>query len=149
MLPPPVPHALIGRRLLALAYDLWPALALCLLLSLGFTLAYQAAGHGVRETIPPFSAWQWLLWLGCWALVGLYATESWYRGGQTLGMRPWRLQVVATDGGVPTRAALWRRYALGSLALALAGAGFWWAWLDPQRLTWQDRFSATRLVRRR
>ncbi|WP_078059585.1 RDD family protein [Xanthomonas massiliensis] len=141
----PPPRALVGRRLLALAYDLWPALALCLALSLGFTLAYLGAGHGARENIPPFSAWQWALWLACWGVVGLYATWSWGHGGQTLGMRPWRLRLVAPDGTAPSRLALWRRYAMGTLSLLAGGAGFWWAWLDPQRLAWHDRFSRTRL----
>ncbi|MEO5629212.1 MAG: RDD family protein, partial [Thermomonas sp.] len=39
------------------------------------------------------------------------------------------------------------RYAIGSASLLLAGAGFWWAWLDPDRLTWHDRFSGTRMLR--
>ena len=71
---------------------------------------------------------------------------SWRRGGQTLGMRPWRLRVVAADGGRPTlRARCCVRYAVGTLSLLLAGCGFWWAWLDRDRLTWHDRASGTRM----
>ncbi|MNV66805.1 RDD family protein [compost metagenome] len=72
---------------------------------------------------------------------------SWRRGGQTLGMRPWRLRVVSLDGTVPTRRQLWRRYAVGSLSVLAAGLGFWWALLDRQRLTWHDRASGTRVAR--
>lgn len=142
------PRALIGRRLLALLYDLWPVLALWMVVSTLFTLGYTFLGHhAVRENIAPFSALQWSLWLACWLVAGLYATISWRRGGQTLGMRPWRLKVTATDGSAPSRKQLWKRYAVATVSLLLGGLGFWWAWFDRDRLAWHDRFSATRMVR--
>ncbi|KPN06085.1 putative RDD family membrane protein YckC [Xanthomonas arboricola] len=138
------PPALVVWRLLALCYDAWPVLALWMLISAAFTLGFTLAGHPARENIAPFSGWQWLLWLCCWIAAGVYATVSWRRGGQTLGMRPWRLSLV---GPQATWRALWVRYAVGTLSLALAGAGFWWAWLDRDRLAWHDRASGTRLQR--
>lgn len=144
---PEKPAALIGWRLLALLYDLWPVVALWMLASAAFTFAYTFGGHDSHDNIPPFSAWQWLLWLVCWLITALYAVPSWRRGGQTLGMRPWRLKVVAVDGSAPDRRALLVRYAVGSISLLLAGLGFWWAWIDRDRLTWHDRASGTRMVR--
>jgi uncharacterized RDD family membrane protein YckC len=139
---------LIGWRVLALVYDLWPALALWMLASLAFTVAFTMSGHADRENIAPFSALQWLLWLTCWLLTAAYALLSWRRGGQTLGMRPWRLKVVAADGiSAPTWRALWLRYAIGTVSLLLGGLGFWWAWFDRDRLTWHDRASGTRMMR--
>jgi len=142
------PRALIGWRLLALLYDVWPVLALWMLISLGFTLGYTFLGHhAARENITPYSPLQLLLWLCCWSVAGLYATLSWARGGQTLGMRPWRLKVVDTQGGAPTVQALWLRFGVATVSLALAGLGFWWAWIDRERLTWHDRLSGTRMIR--
>lgn len=142
------PRALIGWRLLALLYDFWPVLALWMVVSTLFTLGYTFLGHhATRENIAPFSALQWLLWLVCWLVGGLYATISWRRGGQTLGMRPWRLKVTAADGSAPSRGQLWKRYAVATLSLLLGGLGFWWAWFDKDRLAWHDRLSATRMVR--
>jgi uncharacterized RDD family membrane protein YckC len=74
---------------------------------------------------------------------------------QSAALVGWRLlalvydlfRVVAADGGRPNLAALCRRYAVGSLSLVLGGAGFWWAWIDRERLTLHDRVSRTRLVR--
>lgn len=143
------PRPLIGLRLLALFYDLWPALALWMLASLCFTLGFTVAGHhDPHENIAPLSGLQWLLWVTCWLLSGLYAVISWRRGGQTLGMRPWRLVVIGTDGRVPSWRALCLRYAVGTVSLLAAGGGFWWAWIDRDRLVWHDRASGTRMLRK-
>ena len=37
--------------------------------------------------------------------------------------------------------------ALATLSLLAGGAGFWWAWIDRDRLTWHDRASGSRVVR--
>lgn len=140
------PASLLLWRLLALLYDFFPALALWMLVGALFTAGY-AMGHAARENIAPFSALQWVLWVCCWAVTGLYATLSWRRGGQTLGMRPWRLQVVKAEGGAPRLGQLWLRYAVGTLSVLMGGLGLWWALLDRQRLSWHDRASGTRVIR--
>lgn len=133
-------RALVGRRLLALLYDLLPATGLWFGVAAAFTLAH---GDAIRGG-----------WLGglelsaLWLATGVYATCSWRHGGQTLGMRPWKLKVIAADGGTATWRALWLRYAAGTVSLLLAGAGFWSAWIDPDGLAWHDRISGTRLGRR-
>lgn len=144
----PKPHpnptrspALVGWRLLALTYDFFPMLALWFVTAGVFTLLHGDAVSGG--------------WLGgvefmaLWVVAGLYATVSWHRGGQTIGMRPWRMRVFdAKIGSEHTHwPRLWLRYAVGSLSLLLAGAGFWWAWIDRDRLTWHDRASGTRMSR--
>ena len=145
---PTRPRALVGWRLLALLYDLLPVVALWMLASLLFNIGYTVLGHHPeRENIPSGSLVSWLLFLACLGVTGLYATLSWRRGGQTLGMRPWRLRLLAVDGNALGWKALWLRYAVGVLSLLAAGLGFWWAWFDRDRLTWHDRASGTRLVR--
>lgn len=138
--------ALVGWRLLALFYDLWPVLAIWMLVAVPFIVVDAAMAGDDRHNIAPFSAMWWLLWVTCWLASGLYATTSWRRGGQTLGMRPWRLRVVAADGAAIKWRTLWIRYAVGTLSLLLGGLGFWWAWFDREKLTWHDRASATRVV---
>mgnify|MGYP001014273160 CR=1 FL=1 len=141
------PRAHIGWRLLALLYDLLPVLALWMLTAIPFVLVDVALSGNVRHNVEAFSPLGWAEWFACWLVTGLYATFSWGRGGQTLGMRPWRLKVVAADGAAPTRRALWKRFAMATLSTLPAGLGFWWAWLDRDRLAWHDRFSGTRMVR--
>ena len=137
------PHALIGWRLLALSYDLWPAAALWMAVAALFLLANDNA------PLTAFSLGQIALWCACWLVTGGYAIVSWHRGGKTLGMRPWRLRLVGLDGTRPSLTALTKRYLVGTLSLLLGGMGFWWAWLDRDRLTWHDRISGTRLIRER
>jgi uncharacterized RDD family membrane protein YckC len=68
----------------------------------------------------------------------------WVHGGQTLGMRTWRLRMVRENGtGLRKRDAL-ARLAWAALCLAPAGAGFLWMLLDRERLTCYDRLSHTR-----
>jgi uncharacterized RDD family membrane protein YckC len=141
------PAALIGRRLLSLLYDLLPVVALWFLVAVPFIVLDAMLSGDVRHNIAPYSLLWWLQWLACWGATGLYATLSWHRGGQTLGMRPWRLRVVGLDGAPAPWRCLWLRYAVGMLSLLAAGLGFWWAWIDRDRLTWHDRLSGTRMVR--
>lgn len=144
---PARPSPLLIRRLLSLFYDLWPSLALWMLTAVPFVLLDVAlSGGNTHHNIAPYSPLGWLLWIACWGVSGLYATASWKRGGQTLGMRPWRLRLQTPDGRAPTRAMLWKRYAIGTLSLLCGGLGFWWALFDKQKLAWHDRFSGTRLV---
>jgi len=78
-------------------------------------------------------------------VVGLFLVFFWVRGGQTLGMRAWRLRLVRDDGtGLGLRDAL-VRLAWATLCIAPAGAGLLWMLLDPDRLTCYDRLSRTRL----
>ena len=130
--------ALIGWRLLALTYDFFPVLALWFAIAAVFTFANGDAVRGGWLGLIEFSA--------MWLVGGWYAVSSWRRGGQTLGMRAWRLRVTAADGGAASTGALWLRYAVGGVSLVLAGMGFWWAWLDRSGLTWHDRISESRML---
>ena len=141
------PDALMLQRMLALLYDLWPVVALWMLLSALFNLGFFVAGHGEREILKTGSALGILLWLCCWWVAGVYAVMSWSRGGQTLGMRAWRLRVTGMGETPPTRKQLIQRYAVGTISLLLGGLGFWWACFSRDRLTWHDQFSSTRMVR--
>lgn len=130
-------QAWLGRRFAAMFYDLWIVLALWMVV--GALCLLLTGGHmDVRD--PPW--WQRVALLA--VAVG-YFLVSWCRGGQTIGMRAWRLRLRDADGGpIPFgRAVL--RLPLALLSLALAGCGFWWAWLDADRRTAHDRLCRSRM----
>lgn len=133
------PRALVGWRLLALAYDVLPVLALWFVVAAGFTAAHGDAVRGGALGLVEFAV--------LWAVAGVYATLSWRRGGQTIGMRAWRLRVTDAEGGAPRWRALWLRYLVGAIGLLAGGLGFWWTWIDRDRLAWHDRASGTRMQR--
>jgi uncharacterized RDD family membrane protein YckC len=134
---PPEPASLL-RRLAAFCYDalLLAALFVC------FTLVVLAFRLG--EPVPPGTGWYEL---GLVAIVAAFFCGFWVHGGQTVGMRAWRIRVVGDDG----KAIGWRRaaarFGAAVVALAPAGLGFWWSLLDSERRTWHDRWTRTRVVR--
>ena len=60
---------------------------------------------------------------------------------------PFEIRVTDAHGASASPRALWLRYVVGGLSLMLGGLGFWWAWIDRERLTWHDRISKTRMIR--
>jgi len=70
----------------------------------------------------------------------------WTHGGQTLGMKAWRLVLVTDRGAIPGygRAAL--RVAASLLSWLPLGLGYLWVLVDRDHLAWHDRLSGTRLV---
>nr|VFJ60462.1 MAG: Uncharacterized membrane protein YckC, RDD family [Candidatus Kentron sp. FW] len=76
----------------------------------------------------------------------LYFGWFWMRGGQTLGMRTWRIRLQDKNGG---RITWWRagvRFLSAILSWSVFGLGFLWALIDRERKTWHDRLSGTVLV---
>lgn len=131
----------LGLRLLAATYDLLPLLALWFV-AVVLALALTGGALDVHRWVDKLLVQALVL-----ALSAAYFTVSWTRGGQTIGMKPWRLRVVCSDGGpVPLRSAL-LRFLVALLALLPAGLGFWWALFEPQRRTWHDLAAGTRVVR--
>ena len=125
-------------RLLALCYDALPVLALLMMTSAVFLWL-----HGGRtvESDPVFGA---LEFAAMWLLVGAYFVTSWRRGGQTIGMRPWRLQVLGSDGRSAPLQRLCLRYAVASV---IPGLCLLWAPFDAQRRGLHDMAADTLVVR--
>jgi uncharacterized RDD family membrane protein YckC len=87
---------------------------------------------------------QWLDFIASWALIGAYFVVSWKRGGQTMGMRPWRLRVVAADGRPARAGALWLRFGVACLTPVV---GMAWALFQRDRRALYDLAAGTTFVR--
>jgi uncharacterized RDD family membrane protein YckC len=136
-------HPSLLRRLAAICYDAVLVFGVLLLL---WTLVYfilmavtgqEDAGHS------PLAALYWPLAL--LAMIGFHVW-FWTHGGQTLGMKSWRLRVVALDGREPSFRQALLRYLFAWLSAAALGLGFLWVLFDPDQLAWHDRLSGTRLL---
>jgi uncharacterized RDD family membrane protein YckC len=129
----------LWRRLAAAAYDLLLVLGLIMLLTAFVIVARGGAAVGAGEH------WFQGLLLACW---WLYFAWSWTHGGQTVGMRVWRLQLIAEQNGrVSWAQATLRFFAAWLSALAL-GLGFARTLLARDKRSWHGRLSRTRLVYR-
>jgi uncharacterized RDD family membrane protein YckC len=130
------------RRFGAMLYDTL-LLALALLpittaIFLAFTHeAITPSGSGVVERI-----YQTTLLL----VVVLFFGVFWTWSGQTVGMLAWRLRVERNDGTLLTWRDALLRLAGACVSLAALGLGYWWIWIDRDRLAWHDRWSGTRVV---
>jgi uncharacterized RDD family membrane protein YckC len=84
----------LWRRLLALIYDLVAVLAIVMVVGLLCQLA--TGGRLITTGTQVHIAW-WYQPLQA-LVVAAYFAVSWLRGGQTLGMRPWRIRVTTSHG---------------------------------------------------
>ena len=128
----------LGWRLIALAYDFLPIIPIVMITSAVFL--WLNGGRTVEHD--PLIAG--LEFLTIWLLIGAYFVASWRRGGQTMGMRPWRLKVVAADGRPPSVRALWLRYSVACLTPVVSLA---WCLVDAERRGLHDIASGTLFVR--
>jgi uncharacterized RDD family membrane protein YckC len=133
--------ASLWLRVLAGTYDALPLLGLWFFAG---ALALGLSG-GSLESHPDLR--KLLTQVLVLAFTAAYFVISWTRGGQTIGMRAWRLGVTRANGmrvGWP-RALL--RFAVALVSLGALGIGFAWALLDPGKRTWHDIAADTRVVR--
>ena len=129
----------LGRRLAAIFYDSWLVVALWLIGATVDTFVQAGMGSGEAPVRLPL---QLYVVLTPFVFFGWF----WTHGGQTLGMRAWRMRLLDADGNDVTWRASFVRVAAAGLSVSALGLGYLWMWLDRDRLTWHDRLSGTRLV---
>jgi len=134
---PEYPSAGLMRRMAALSYDTLLVISILMLV----TLAIVALRGG--EPVSPSNL---LYQLALVAATGGFFVGFWVRGGQTLGMRAWRLRVQQASGEDLNWKVGLIRFAAGILSIAPCGLGFLWQLADAQGLTWHDRIAGTRVV---
>lgn len=66
----------------------------------------------------------------------------WLHGGQTLGMRAWRLRLESTHGKLGLKACSLRFL----ISLLLFGISFFWSFLNKNKASLHDHFSKTQVV---
>ena len=125
------------RRLAAAVYDGLLVIGILMLMTLLLVIA--GGGEAVPAGKPAYQASVLLV-------MFLFFAGFWTRGGQTLGMRAWRLRLESRDGEPVSWMQAAKRFAAAFLAWLPLGLGMLWILVDRQGLSWQDRLSDTRVV---
>ena len=124
-------------RLAAMFYD---TLLLLSALLIATAIALMVT-KGTLHTHNPF--FRTLLFLICFSFYAWF----WLHGGQTLGMRAWKLRLQNINGRPITIWQALLRFLVAIPSLALAGLGFFWMLVDKDSRTWYDRFSESVIVK--
>lgn len=125
------------RRFAAILYDTLLLIALWLLATVPFVLILGETNRSAGLRL----AFQVYLLAVAFGFLGGF----WVHGGQTLGMRAWRLTLIADHPPLSWRKAA-VRFCSALLSWACLGLGFLWATVDREHLAWHDRLSGTRLL---
>ena len=130
----PLPVAPLRLRAWAAVFDLVIVASATVLFWLGCVLASGfPEGRAALATLIGTAAASWCA----------YQYLCWSRLCRTLGMRYIGLRVLRLDEKPITRKLLRARAVAAVLSSAALGLGFFWAFLDSDRLTWHDRITQT------
>jgi uncharacterized RDD family membrane protein YckC len=123
------------RRLAALIYDLFLLIAL-LFLATALLLPFTAG-----EAI---SAQQTLIYRIYLAVISFFFYGwFWTHGGQTLGLRAWKMKVLTLDQTSISWTQALLRFATATVSWGFCGLGFLWILVDKKKRSWHDHLSKT------
>jgi uncharacterized RDD family membrane protein YckC len=130
-----LPSAGLLRRFVAIFYD-----SLLLFSSLFFAaaLAYPITDGQISIF---FQIYLLVIWF-------LYFAWPWIHGGQTLGMKAWRIQLQSMEGGAVTWKEALLHFSMAFVSVLVFGMGFLWLIVDKQKQTWHEKVAHTRLIYR-
>jgi len=131
-----VEYAGVSRRIFALAYDIF------LIASLWFALFGAAVAVHQGEAVPLWVS-QFILLPGGFLVTFVFYFWFWTHGGQTLGMRAWRLQILTLENTQPNLKQCAIRYLS---AIASIGLGFLYCFFNQNKKSLHDLLSKTQIV---
>ena len=124
------------RRLMAMLYDV------LLLLGVLFAVSAVAVAINKGEAVnhPVY-------YIALAIITFVFFGWFWTHGGQTLGMRTWKIKIIGDDEAPLSWKHSFIRFLAAVVALLPAGIGLFWMLIDREQLAWHDKLSSTRLVR--
>ncbi len=140
----PVTLASFWKRLFAWIYDLLGALGIFVLaIVLGQIALYLITLPFVEQfnsvALASSTNFIWVAYL--FAAVQYYFCWCWVRGGQTVGMKAWNLQLYKSNGELLS----WKEAYIRSFA-SLGGLANLWCLFDSQKRGWHDLLVNSRVV---
>ncbi|MDC9720192.1 MAG: RDD family protein [Gammaproteobacteria bacterium] len=129
------PNASLVKRLLAIVYDSLLVMALWMLIGYVFI----AFNDGQAVSGPFFNSCIFLI-------TFLFFALFWTRTGQTLGMIAWRLRIESDQGQPISAKQALLRFMAAIFSALVFGLGYWWVLFNPEKLSWHDQWSHSRVV---
>lgn len=124
------------RRILALLYDSLLVTAILFLATFLILLPRDGQSFGPNHL-------GYMIYLLVWASP--YFIWCWTHGGQTLGMKAWRLKILSSNLTPLTYKQAGTRYLWGVVGFWLFGLGLLWSLVDSKRQSLADRLAKTTL----
>jgi uncharacterized RDD family membrane protein YckC len=131
-----VEHAGVFRRVAALIYDVF------LIAAIWFGITGVAVSINGGEALPQWAN-QFIIAPTLLLATFLFYYWFWTHGGQTLGMRAWRLKILNLEKKTPTLNQCIKRF---FIALISVGIGFLVCLFNKQKMSLQDLASDTQIV---
>jgi len=137
------------KRLISIVYDL--ILLIAIFFAVGIPVSILTtfifnSGNAITEEHSLYLVNQAIILLSLFiASIGFY-TWFWTHGGQTLGMKTWRIKLMSNNGQNITHKQALKRYFAALLSWGIFGLGFIWCLIDNKKRTWHDIFSDSHLV---
>ena len=138
-------YAGLFRRLFAIFYDSF------LLLAILFIVSAVATALNNGKAVEPGDALYPIFVIIIFSLSYLYFAWFWIHGGQSLGMKTWRIQLQNYDPeNNSNRQVDWKiaaiRFFSAIVSWSVFGLGFLWAFFDKKNRCWHDLISKTVLI---
>jgi uncharacterized RDD family membrane protein YckC len=127
----------VFRHLAVMLYDTVLLLSVLLLASL-IAVAFNS-GEAIDNNNPFFMFY--LI-----SVSGFFYGWFWTHGGQTLGMRAWKVQIRDQQQNNISWKQVVIRFVVAIISWLLLGLGFWWQYLGKDTQNWPDYFSGTHLI---
>lgn len=128
-------HPSVFKRLLAMAYDSI-LVATVMFIGCGIILFFNKG-----QAISQGTIWFQIYLIGIWML---FCTWFWVNGGQTIGLRAWKLKIVDYDNKTIT----WTQAVLRFLIpIITVGISFAWCFIDKDSQALHDRLAKTKIIR--
>ena len=124
------------RRLAAILYDSLLIIAMWLITTL-LLVAFINDGTALQGPLFQF---------GLYLEACLFYSYFWRLSGQTLGMQVWKIKLVSPSLQTLSWQECFARLFFALVSVSMLGLGFIWMLFDPDRLTWHDRASGTRVI---
>lgn len=133
-------YAGLVRRLMAIMYDLFLLLAILFISTAIAMIVNEGNAIEPGQAIYPFYT--------VYLLVISFVFYGWFwtHGGQTLGMKTWKMRLQREDGSRISWSQALIRFVIAPLSASALGLGFIWSLFESKKRCWHDLASGSVLV---